>query len=309
MPGYRVLVAVRCSHSLAMAAVARPVGIGPGARSGRRRRWWGRCRRCRSGPDGPVRGLVVRAGLPGVDADGQGGTVLKAVIRIGPRVGVVPDTFRGWVMQAAIDAGRRPGVTKVEAPRVKELEGEVKELKRAPCAFPAWCADRPENLLAARSRPRSVRSIADAALLAEITRGHADPAIGRGVYGVRKVWHQLRREGTPVGRCRVERLMPTAGLQGVRRGRAFVTTRSDPAATRPPDLVARDFTATRPNQLWVVDFTYSADLVRDGVHRFRLRCLQPSDRGVAHRLEHAHRVAAGRLGNGVVDPRPGRPVR
>ena len=114
----------------------------------------------------------------------------------------------------------------------------------------------PSTYYAARSRARSARSIADEAMLAEITRVHADPAIGRGLYGARKVWHQLRREGTIVGRCRVERLMRTAGLHGVRRGRAFVTTKSDPAATRPPDLVGRDFTATRPNQLWVVDFTY-----------------------------------------------------
>jgi putative transposase len=114
----------------------------------------------------------------------------------------------------------------------------------------------PSTYYAARARPRSARSIGDEAMLAEITRVHADPAIGRGLYGARKVWHQLRRVGTMVGRCRVERLMRGAGLAGVRRGRAFVTTRSDPGATRPPDLVVRDFTATRPNQLWVVDFTY-----------------------------------------------------
>ena len=54
-----------------------------------------------------------------------------AVIRIGPRVGVVPDTLRGWIKQTAIDAGHRPGVTTMEASRVKELEREVKELKRA----------------------------------------------------------------------------------------------------------------------------------------------------------------------------------
>ena len=54
-----------------------------------------------------------------------------AVNRIGPRVGVVPDTLRGWMKQAAIDAGRRPGITTMEASRVKELEREVKELKRA----------------------------------------------------------------------------------------------------------------------------------------------------------------------------------
>jgi len=85
---------------------------------------------------------------------------------------------------------------------------------------------------------------------------HADRNLGRGLYGVRKVWAQLRREGLHPPRCRVERLMRTAGLRGVRRGRQFVTTRPDTAAARPPDLVNRDFTADRPNALWIVDFTY-----------------------------------------------------
>jgi putative transposase len=79
----------------------------------------------------------------------------------------------------------------------------------------------PSTYYAARSRGRSARSIADEAILAEVTRVDSDPAIGRGVYGARKVWHQLRREGTMVGRCRVERLMRTAGFKGVRRGKAF----------------------------------------------------------------------------------------
>jgi putative transposase len=85
---------------------------------------------------------------------------------------------------------------------------------------------------------------------------HADRDLGRGLYGARKIWHQLRREGVTVARCTVERLMRSAGLRGASRGRRFVTTRPDPAAARPPDRVARDFTAAGPNQLWVVDFTY-----------------------------------------------------
>jgi putative transposase len=64
------------------------------------------------------------------------------------------------------------------------------------------------------------------------------------------------REGIVVARCTVERLMRQAGLRGVRRGRRFVTTKPDTAATRPPDRVNRNFTAERPNALWVVDFTY-----------------------------------------------------
>ena len=114
----------------------------------------------------------------------------------------------------------------------------------------------PSTYYAHRCRPASARSLRDAALLVEIVRVHSDPKIGRGLYGARKVWHQLRREGIEVARCTVERLMGSVGLQGIRRGRSFVTTKSDPAASRPPDLVDRDFTAARPNQLWVVDFTY-----------------------------------------------------
>jgi transposase InsO family protein len=79
------------------------------------------------------------------------------------------------------------------------------------------------------------------------------------VYGPRKVWRQLRREGHRVARCTIERLMRAMGLRGVVRGRAWtVTTQSDPATARPADLVDRQFAATRPNQLWVADFTYVA---------------------------------------------------
>lgn len=76
------------------------------------------------------------------------------------------------------------------------------------------------------------------------------------VYGVRKVWHQLRREGVDVARCTVTRLMRQMGLRGVVRGRSFKTTTPDVAAKRPLDLVKRNFKASRPNQLWVADLTY-----------------------------------------------------
>jgi putative transposase len=114
----------------------------------------------------------------------------------------------------------------------------------------------PSTYYAHRSRPPSARAVRDGELLVEITRVHADREIGRGLYGARKVWHQLRREGIDVARCRVERLMRSAGLRGVVRGKRFITTRADAAATRPPDLVGRDFTACKPNALWLVDFTY-----------------------------------------------------
>ena len=76
------------------------------------------------------------------------------------------------------------------------------------------------------------------------------------VYGVRKVWRQLGREGLEVPRCTVERLMRQMGLQGAVRGRKFKTTVPDESAARPLDLVDRDFNATAPNQLWVADLTY-----------------------------------------------------
>jgi len=78
------------------------------------------------------------------------------------------------------------------------------------------------------------------------------------VYGARKVWRQLQREEIAVARCTVERLMCSLGLQGVVRGRKCRTTLSDDSVARPLDRVNRQFRATRPNQLWVADFTYVA---------------------------------------------------
>jgi len=78
------------------------------------------------------------------------------------------------------------------------------------------------------------------------------------VYGARKVWRQLKRDDVQVARCTVERLMRSLGLQGVRRGKRCRTTIPDTRADRPADLVQRQFKATRPNQLWVADFTYVA---------------------------------------------------
>ena len=78
------------------------------------------------------------------------------------------------------------------------------------------------------------------------------------MYGVRKVWRQLRREGRDVARCTVARLMRAMGLQGAVRGRRFKTTKPDSSGARPMDLVERDFNATCPNELWVSDLTYIA---------------------------------------------------
>jgi putative transposase len=114
----------------------------------------------------------------------------------------------------------------------------------------------PSTYYAARSRPPSARSLRDEQLLVQIRRVHTDRRLGRGLYGAVKVWRQLHRENIPVARCTVERLMRSAGLHGARRGRRFITTQPDPAAARPPDRVHRNFSADRPNALWVVDFTY-----------------------------------------------------
>ena len=103
---------------------------------------------------------------------------------------------------------------------------------------------------------RPARARRDDELRAAIQRVWDD---NQHVYGPRKVWKQLRREGHRVARCTVERLMRDMGLKGATRGRAWVvTTRAAAAADRPADLVDRRFTATRPNQLWVADFTYVA---------------------------------------------------
>jgi putative transposase len=78
------------------------------------------------------------------------------------------------------------------------------------------------------------------------------------VYSARKVWRQLRREGFTIARCTVERLMASLGLQGVIRGKPVRTTISDKSAACPLDHVNRQFQASRPNALWVSDFTYVA---------------------------------------------------
>jgi len=103
---------------------------------------------------------------------------------------------------------------------------------------------------------RSARRQRDEVLRAIIRRIYAE---NRSVYGPRKVWKQMGREGLREARCRVRRLMRAMGLVGAVRGRAWTTTtHTGPDADRPLDLVDRHFTATRPNQLWVSDFTYVA---------------------------------------------------
>jgi transposase InsO family protein len=110
---------------------------------------------------------------------------------------------------------------------------------------------------ARRANPalRPARATRDAELRALVERVWQE---NDRVYGVRKVWRQLQRDGVNVARCTVERLMRVMGLQGAVRGRRVTTTIPDETAMRPPDLVDRDFSASRPNELWVADLTYVA---------------------------------------------------
>jgi putative transposase len=148
-------------------------------------------------------------------------------------------------------------------------------------------------------RPRSARAVRDAQLKVEIRRVHAEHF---GVYGARKVWRQLHREGIAVARCTVERLMRELHLEGVRRGKPQRTTTPDAAAARPADLVERNFSAQRPNQLWVADLTYVATwsgfvyvaLVIDAFSRYLV--------GWQGSRSLAHRPGPGRPGDGHLAP-------
>jgi putative transposase len=115
----------------------------------------------------------------------------------------------------------------------------------------------PSTYHASKIRPRSTRSITDVETTSEIERVHRE---NYGVYGIRKVWAQLGREGgvggRPIARCTVARLMRAAGLRGVSRVRTPRTTVRAAGLDRRPDLVDRDFTAPAPNRLWVADITY-----------------------------------------------------
>ena len=113
----------------------------------------------------------------------------------------------------------------------------------------------PSTYYAAKTRRPCRRRVRDEELRVEIRRVHAE---NFEVYGARKVWRQLNREGIRVGRCRVERLMRQMGLAGRVRGKKKRTTIPADISARPGDLVDRRFVATAPNQLWIADITYVA---------------------------------------------------
>jgi putative transposase len=113
----------------------------------------------------------------------------------------------------------------------------------------------PSTYYSAKSRPPCRRALRDVELKTQVLRVFEE---NYGVYGARKVWRQLNREGITVARCTVERLMRQLGLVGRVRGRRRATTVPAPVDDRPSDLVERAFTASAPNQLWVADITYVA---------------------------------------------------
>ena len=105
----------------------------------------------------------------------------------------------------------------------------------------------------ASTRVPSARALSDSLLIPEIQRVHAQ---NLSVYGIRKMWHAMNREGFHIGRDKTARLMKLAGVCGRRRGRTPVTTISPKAPDHRPDRVQRDFRAQAPGRLWVADITY-----------------------------------------------------
>ncbi|MDP3493480.1 MAG: IS3 family transposase [Hyphomonadaceae bacterium] len=226
------------------------------------------------------------------DAKDQYASQWAAIESIATKIGCTPETLRRWVRQGERDSGVREGPTTADQQRVKELEREVRELRRAneilklAGAFCPGGARPPLEVVtafvdehrarfgvepickalqvapsgywreAARKRDPALcspRRQRDAQLMPEIDRvWNANMR----VYGADKVWKQLNRERVEVARCTVERLMRRLGLRGVVRGKKVRTTVPDAKAACPLDRVNREFRAERPNQLWVSDFTY-----------------------------------------------------
>jgi putative transposase len=140
---------------------------------------------------------------------------------------------------------------KVEFVNSQREQHGVQPVLEALMQTPAEIA--PSTYYAAKTRPESVRAASDRVLAEKIEQVHED---NYGVYGARKVWAELSRQGIDVARCTVERLMREIGLRGLLRDKSPRTTRPAAETGRPGDLVKRDFTATRVNELWVADITY-----------------------------------------------------
>ncbi|MFJ1898742.1 MULTISPECIES: IS3 family transposase [unclassified Streptomyces] len=205
------------------------------------------------------------------------------------------ETLRNWVKREEIDSGQRPGTTSEESAAMKALKRENAELRRAnyilkAAAFflrgrarPAThslvafidghrarfgsvepicrvlaehdCKIAPSTYYAAKKRAAqpSARRVRDVALKELITEIHD---ANFHVYGARKVWRELHRQGLVVARCTVERLMRELGIAGAVRGKKVITTMADSSVERAQDLLDRKFVAPAPNRCWVADFTY-----------------------------------------------------
>ncbi|MFK0192814.1 IS3 family transposase [Kitasatospora sp. NPDC090308] len=225
-------------------------------------------------------------------------TEWAAMKAVAEKLGIgTTETLRKWVRQDEIDAGSLPGTTTEESAELKRLKKENAKLKRANeilkaaakflrgrsrPATPALvafidehrdrfggvepicrvliehsCKIAPSTYYAHHKRWQapSTRTVRDTEL--KIMIQEAYDANYR-VYGARKIWRHLNRQGHAVARCTVERLMRELGITGTVRGKKVITTVPDPTAPRAPDLLDRDFVAAAPNRCWVADFTHVA---------------------------------------------------
>ncbi|EMB3009737.1 IS3 family transposase [Escherichia coli] len=237
-----------------------------------------------------VRQRAVRMVL---ESQGEYDSQWAAICSIAPKTGCTPETLRVWVRQYERDTGGGDGgLTTAERQRLKELERENRELRRSnnilrqASAYFGEGGVRPplEKVMALLDKLREqygVRPVCSELHIAPSTyyhcqqqRHHPDKRSAHAqrddwlkkeiqrvydenhqVYGVRKVWRQLLREGIRVARCTVARLMAVMGLAGVLRGKKVRTTVSRKTVAA-GDRVNRQFVAERPDQLWVADFTY-----------------------------------------------------
>ncbi|MGS3937238.1 IS3 family transposase [Escherichia coli] len=237
-----------------------------------------------------VRQRAIRMVL---ESQGEYDSQWAAICSIAPKIGCTPETLRVWVRQHERDTGGGDGgLTSAERQRLKELERENRELRRSndilrqASAYFCEGGVRPplEKVMPLLDKLRKLYGVGPVCSELHIApstyyhcqqqRHHPDKRSARAqhddwlkreiqrvydenhqVYGVRKVWRQLLREGIRVARCTVARLMAVMGLAGVLRGKKVRTTISRKAVAA-GDRVNRQFVAERPDQLWVADFTY-----------------------------------------------------